>query len=459
MVAIPRLTKSIFLDQFIYMQIVGVFIGLAFPHVLVWYGFPVEQVLNWDFYFVSQIAGQMVGLISFLLISTVIRPHLKLLSSKMQDIAEGLEQKRFYEENAKCHSDLCHIEVSSNDEIGVSSHAYNQLLNALLESHETEQVFNQFTKVMSENLEVESLADETITLLIKSTKIEAAAVYIQKGTELKLVAAKGISKAKQLEGHDALIRCLNKGEPERIELPSHIQVDGVLTQFTPSEVFINPIEFKGTELGVLVSATGAQLADDHTELILNLFTRSIGLALNNAIIHTKFQKLAAIDGLTNIYNRRFGMSRLKEDFSRAVREQSALSLIMVDIDHFKSINDTYGHLTGDKAIVLIASILKKTLREGDIVVRYGGEEFLMILHGASSADAFEVSERIRHQVKDTIFQEGDQRIPMTISIGVSAYPEKQVANEVELIDQADQALYHAKQTGRNKVVNFAQMNN
>ena len=98
---IPRLTKSIFLDQFIYMQMVGVVIGLAFPHFLVLYGFPPEEVLTWDFYLVTQIAGQTVGLISFLMISMVIRPHLKHLSQKMQDIATGLHQKDFLDYSAK----------------------------------------------------------------------------------------------------------------------------------------------------------------------------------------------------------------------------------------------------------------------------------------------------------------------------------------------------------------------
>jgi two-component system, cell cycle response regulator len=237
-------------------------------------------------------------------------------------------------------------------------------------------------------------------------------------------------------------------------LPNNIDLDGVLTEFKPSEVFIEPIEFKGVNLGVLVAATGAHPSDERTEQLIQLFSRSLGLALNNAMIHSKFQKLAAVDGLTNVYNRRFGMERLKEDFSRSVRDRSNLSLAMVDIDHFKKVNDTYGHLVGDKVIVLIAAIIKKALRDGDIVVRYGGEEFLLVLHGASCGDAEVVCERIRHQVNDTIFKDGDQQIDLTVSIGLVSYPEQMSGNEVELLDKADQALYHGKQTGRNKVVRY-----
>lgn len=453
----PRLTKSIFLDQFIFMQAIGVLIGLAFPFFLVWYGLEKENILHLEFFVVSQIAGQVVGLISFLLIATVIRPHLKLLSSKMQDIAQGLEDKTFSADVAKCNEHLCQIDVVSNDEIGVSSKAYNQMLSALMQAHEVERVYNQFSKLMSETLETEALADRAINLLIESTHVEGAAVLLLNSGELKVVSSQGLVEAKSLETHDMVLSALKKSTPLHLEFPDHVNIDGVLTHFKPSEVFVEPIEFKKAQLGVLIAATGAYVSDERTEQLIQLFSRSIGLAFNNTMIHSKFQKLAAVDGLTNIYNRRFGMDRLKEDFSRAQREQSHLSVAMVDIDHFKSINDTYGHLVGDKAIIMIANIIKKSLRDGDIVIRYGGEEFMMLLHGATCEDAHEACERIRHQVKDTVLTEGDQKINLTASIGVVSYPHQKADNEVALIDMADQCLYHAKQTGRNKVVTFEQL--
>lgn len=451
---IPRLTKSIFLDQLIYMQLVGVFIGFAFPPFLVWYGFPTAEVFNWQFFIVTQIAGQLVAFISFIMISTVIRPHLKLLSTKMQEIVDGLEGKDFVDYKAKCEVNVCQIEVNSHDEIGASARSYNQLLDALVRAHETEHVFGQFTQVMTENLEVESLTSKTIELLVRSTHFDAAAVLILKDANLTVVANKGIVDPESLEKRESVKEVVEKGELLKIQLPNYLKLDGVVTEFTPTEVFVAPIEFKGVNLGVIVAACGAMPADEHSQMILTLFSRSVGLALNNALTHSKFQHLAAFDSLTNVYNRRFGMSRLREEFSRANRDQSPLSIVMVDIDHFKRVNDTYGHLTGDKAIILIASILKNILREGDTVVRYGGEEFFLILNGANCTNAQRVAERIRHQVKDTVFKEGDQHIPLTVSVGFICYPQIQVGTEVELIDCADQALYHAKQTGRNKVVEF-----
>ncbi len=453
---IPRLTKSIFLDQFLFMQGAGVLIGLSFPYFLVWYGFDEEMVLHWDFFLATQIAGQSVGLLSFLLISMVIRPHLKLLSLKMAGIAEGLKKKSPDDESINDIA-LRKIDIVSNDEIGVSAKAYNKMLKSLIQANEIEAVYTQFSKVMSENLDVDVLADETLSLLIQSTNIDAGAIIISKKGELTLIASQGILEAETLIQHDVVLNSALKGSSERIKVPKNIKIDGVLTHFYPSEVFIEPIEFKGINLGVLIAATGAVEADEHTERLLELFSRSIGLAINNAMTHSKFQRLAAIDGLTNIYNRRFGMDRLKEDFSRAIRDNSSLTVAMVDIDHFKRVNDTYGHLVGDKAIILTTSIIKNSLRDGDIVIRYGGEEFLIILHGADSGDAFTVCERIRHKVEDSVLKEGDQQINLSVSIGIAAYPEHPVTKEMELIDMADQALYHAKNTGRNKVIRFGEL--
>ncbi|VAW44653.1 diguanylate cyclase (GGDEF domain), partial [hydrothermal vent metagenome] len=434
----------------------GVLIGLSFPYFLVWYGFDEEMVLHWDFFLATQIAGQSVGLLSFLLISMVIRPHLKLLSLKMSGISKGLKKKSLDDDSAN-EITLQKIDIISNDEIGVSAKAYNKMLTSLIQANEIEAVYTQFSKVMSENLDVDVLADETLSLLVRSTNIDAGAIIISRKGELKLIAAQGILEAETLIQHDVVLKSILKGGSERIQVPKNIKIDGVLTHFYPSEVFIEPIEFKGVNLGVLIAATGATEADEHTERLLELFSRSIGLAINNAMTHSKFQRLAAIDGLTNIYNRRFGMDRLKEDFSRAVRDGSSLAVAMVDIDHFKRVNDTYGHLVGDKAIILTTSIIKNSLRDGDIVIRYGGEEFLIILHGADSEDAQIVCERIRHKVQDSILKEGDQHINLSVSIGVAAYPQESVSKEMELIDMADQALYHAKNTGRNKVIRFGEL--
>jgi len=149
----------------------------------------------------------------------------------------------------------------------------------------------------------------------------------------------------------------------------------------------------------------------------------MSISLNNALNYDHLQKMAALDPLTGIYNRRFGMARLSEEFNRAVRSSTPLGLIMLDIDYFKKVNDCYGHLAGDRILIQVIKTVAKSIRKGDISIRYGGEEFLIILPGASKEDALTVSEKIMRMVEDTSITEGVQTIRVTVSIGVISYPE------------------------------------
>ena len=166
------------------------------------------------------------------------------------------------------------------------------------------------------------------------------------------------------------------------------------------------------------------------------------------------EKMAHFDALTNLPNRFLLSDRISQAIHSIQRTDDMIAIMFVDLDGFKLVNDTYGHQAGDKVLKVITDLMSERIRSVDFIARYGGEEFLMILQGASSKDAAEVSERIRYQIEDTIFNHGEQQIGMTVSIGVCGFPETQVTNEVLLIDKADQALYHAKQTGRNRVVQF-----
>ena len=176
-----------------------------------------------------------------------------------------------------------------------------------------------------------------------------------------------------------------------ISIPDDVKVEGVIMDFRPSEIIVLPIKNKGVSLGVVVLATGLKFdADQHARI--ELFMQALGLALNNAMAHDDLQRLAALDPLTGIYNRRFGLSRLREEFGRAVRNHTLLGVLMFDIDHFKKVNDTYGHLAGDRVLKSICDIARSSLREGDILFRYGGEEFVAVLPAASSK-AFGMSQK------------------------------------------------------------------
>jgi len=177
-------------------------------------------------------------------------------------------------------------------------------------------------------------------------------------------------------------------------------------------------------------------------------------AFRNAYAYELLKKESIIDPLTRLYNRRFGLKRLKEIIKLAKRKSKPVAIGMLDIDNFKRINYTYGHLVGDYILRKIAEIVKENIRKNDLAVRFGGEEILIVLYDADKNEAKEVFERIRHLIENYAFTYEGQEIPVTVSIGYHAfYPtDKKDVNIEELIDFADKALYKAKSAGKNLVV-------
>ncbi len=162
-------------------------------------------------------------------------------------------------------------------------------------------------------------------------------------------------------------------------------------------------------------------------------------------------RLATLDGLTEVYNRREFNRWLMVEIERSQRNPHPVSLIMVDIDHFKALNDTYGHQAGDLALCEVAQLLQREVRPGDIVCRYGGEEFAVILPKATMTDSQAVAERVRLAiVEQPVILPSLEPIEMTASLGVATYPDHADTKE-HLSKQADQALYTAKHLGRNRV--------
>lgn len=170
-------------------------------------------------------------------------------------------------------------------------------------------------------------------------------------------------------------------------------------------------------------------------------------------LQSRLQEQAIRDALTGLYNRRYLDETLPRELSRAKRDGYPLALIMVDIDHFKQVNDTYGHAAGDEVIRSLGTILRQGAREGDIACRYGGEEFVIALPRMTVAAALERAQRWRAQVQAIQVRHGDFDICFTISAGVSGYPDH-AADPENLIEYADLALYKSKTNGRNRVTCF-----
>lgn len=163
---------------------------------------------------------------------------------------------------------------------------------------------------------------------------------------------------------------------------------------------------------------------------------------------------AVKDGLTGIYNKKYFMDRIETDFAYAKRHRSPLTLLLFDIDHFKRINDTYGHPAGDYALRELAALVKKTVRNEDVFARFGGEEFAILMRDVDDAKALVVAEKVRRLVETTTFEFEGTRIPVTVSVGIgtmSASTNPPIQDSADLVNRADQYLYKAKRGGRNRV--------
>jgi diguanylate cyclase (GGDEF)-like protein len=215
----------------------------------------------------------------------------------------------------------------------------------------------------------------------------------------------------------------------------------------PQDALVVPIQRSGQLMGAmeLYLDEWRELNDDQADL-LNGVASQAAIAIRHAQLFQAQEENALTDDLTKLPNRRALAQRFLEEMQRARRHHNAISFLMVDLDHFKQVNDTYGHLNGDAVLAELALILITSARESDVCARYGGEEFALILHETTEAGARTLAERVRAKVAAATFPGG---LKLTISIGVAATDEP--ALFTQLIDRADQALYAAKQGGRNQV--------
>ena len=156
------------------------------------------------------------------------------------------------------------------------------------------------------------------------------------------------------------------------------------------------------------------------------------------------------DELTGVFNRRQFLIALQHEFAYAVRHEVVLSLILLDIDHFKRVNDTAGHMAGDEVLVGLARLMVDNLREEDVFARFGGEEFAAILRGQDSQRAYELAERLRCLIQGTNFGGMQKAIPITVSLGISTLDQKRHCEPEDMIREADEHLYRAKSGGRNR---------
>jgi len=214
-----------------------------------------------------------------------------------------------------------------------------------------------------------------------------------------------------------------------------------------------PLKIKGEVIGVLnvnnKQRSEVFTADDQN--LLTLFASHAAITIENANLYEHLEQLATTDGLTGLFVHRHFQEQMTNEMNRAKRFRRPLSVCMMDIDHFKLVNDTHGHQTGDMVLREVADLLKaRGGRDEDILGRYGGEEFILALVETPKEAALSVGDRIRRTIAQHEFKRGAETLPISISVGVASYPEDADLRQ-DLIGRADEALYYAKEAGRNRV--------
>lgn len=211
-----------------------------------------------------------------------------------------------------------------------------------------------------------------------------------------------------------------------------------------------PLTSEGEITGCIVARSTLDTLSKRDISYLEQLTRQSAITIDRANAYSKVLQYATLDALTNLNNRRQFEVRLKQEIATTKRQSNPLCAMMIDIDFFKKVNDTYGHASGDAVLRKVAAIIKEKLRESDIPSRYGGEEFAILLPFTHIEEAKIVGERLRKAVEVTPIPIDNQSINVTISMGLAEF--KQEENGEELFARADKALYEAKETGRNRII-------
>lgn len=214
-----------------------------------------------------------------------------------------------------------------------------------------------------------------------------------------------------------------------------------------------PLQVKGKAHGLILIEHNIPNAfgEDNVRL-LEIITQQISIAIENAKLYEQLQEYANTDGLTQIYNRVFFQNRLYEELTRATKQGYEVSIILFDIDDFKIYNDTYGHLFGDTVLQSIAMTVRESIRKDDIVARFGGEEFVVLLPHTGKETAYEKAEELRKKISELVVCDSNNSVvkSVSVSMGVSTFPTL-AKNQLELINSADEGLYMAKKQGKNCV--------
>jgi diguanylate cyclase (GGDEF)-like protein len=320
------------------------------------------------------------------------------------------------------------------------------------------EILNGTARALSASLQLEELVEAVARETCKAIpEAEAVAlVHRRAGGEAGFVfdgfdrTSERFFRQPMIEGAGAAGWVMQRGLARRIDDLAHTDIVLDDTQGIRSWLGVPLFMYGGCEGVIAVQSSRGGVFHAHHQRLLESLALQIAAALQNAHLY----ELAMVDGLTGLFMRRYFDARIEEEIERSKRYGTPFSVVMLDVDDFKKLNDEHGHLMGDRVLRAIAKVIKSQMRGVDTAARYGGEEIALILPRTEMLGAYNVGERIRAALAEqrvTTDSDPPKVLGVTASLGIASYPETRAANGEDLVRRADRALYRAKKTGKNRV--------
>lgn len=349
------------------------------------------------------------------------------------------------------------VEVKTKDEFEDLGKGFNEMIeNIEIREHRLDR-FNELSKLLITSLDPETLLRMALTRMVELTDSHMGIVYLHEEAQglLRPVVSVGVGEGelrtlKVGEGMAGLCAIEKKAVILKDIPEDSLLLEAGFAKVRPKGVVWFAMCYKEELLGVFAIGSLQSYNEDEIRHMEYLVAQ-IAIALDNALIHEKVERLSITDPLTGLYNRRHFFDRLDTEFAEAKRYNHHLSIVIMDIDDFKVINDTMGHQQGDTVLRELGRILKDETRAGDVWARYGGEEFIGYLPHCGKDEAFKLAEKLRRMVEGYAFSGMDER-RITITLGVGYYPHPEVETVDDLVGIADGLLYRGKAGGKNRVV-------
>jgi diguanylate cyclase (GGDEF)-like protein len=348
-----------------------------------------------------------------------------------------------------------HVDLKTGDQFETLGRGLNAMAEGIRKREERLRKHNEVARLLMSTLDLKELLSRMLDIVVGVTESQMGIVYLYEEPNSMLVPHIQYGTKAALAS-----MALGEGYPGKaaadlktyiISPPDTLASEAMELGFAkaaPREVAYIPLAYQERLLGVLVLGTASGYSEEEVQLFGYLASQ-LSIALDNAIMHQRIQELSITDGLTGLYNRRYLNLRLEQEWARCSRHGTSLTVLLADVDNFKSVNDTYGHDKGDEVLKAIAKTFRGSLRKEDLISRYGGEEFVAVLADTGVDEAMRLVERFRELTARHVYEWMGR--PVTLSVGVATYPDVKATDIHDLVKAADQAMYQAKVAGKDRV--------